>query len=81
MSMTQPKQKIAIPDSLVRQLHDFRIKVWTIKMLEAFGIACLSVFFGFLAVFALDRLYDSPAWIRATVLLESLRFPYGFRNG
>ena len=69
MSMTQPKQKIAIPDSLVRQLHDFRIKVWTIKMLEAFGIACLSVFFGFLAVFALDRLYDSPAWIRATVLL------------
>ncbi len=38
-------------------------------MLEATGIALFSIFFGVLCVFALDRLFDSPAWIRAAVLL------------
>ena len=68
MSMTHSKQKIVIPNSLIRQLRDFRNRVWTIKMLEAFGIALVAIFFGFLAVFMLDRAFDSPAWIRATVL-------------
>ena len=38
-------------------------------MLEATGIALFSIFFGVLCVFALDRVFDSPAWIRASVLL------------
>ncbi len=69
MSLSQTKNRIAIPASLVSQLDEFRKHVWTVKMLEAAGIALVSIFFGVLCVFALDRVFDSPAWIRATVLL------------
>ena len=37
MSITQTKNRIAIPNSLVAQLSEFRKRVWTIKMLEATG--------------------------------------------
>ena len=69
MSISETKNRIAIPTSLVSQLTEFRNRVWTIKMLEATSIALFSVFFGVLCVFALDRVFDSPAWIRAIVLL------------
>lgn len=69
MSISQTKNRIAIPKSLVGQLSEFRERVWTTKMLEASGIALFSIFFGVLCVFALDRVFDSPAWIRAAVLL------------
>ena len=63
MSISQTKNRIALPTSLVSQLAKFRNRVWTIKMLEATGIALFSVFFGVLFVFALDRIFNSPAWI------------------
>jgi hypothetical protein len=69
MSVPSSNQRFAIPESLVRQLSEFRRRVWTIKMLEACGIAGAAVFFGFLCVFGLDRVFDSPAWVRAAVLL------------
>ncbi len=69
MSRAQTKNRIAIPTSLASQLAEFRNRVWTIKMLEATGIALFSVFFGVLCVFAMDRIFDSPAWMRAIVLL------------
>ena len=69
MSVSETKNRIAIPATLVTQLSEFRKRVWTIKMLEATGIALFSIFFGVLCVFALDRIFDSPAWMRATVLL------------
>ena len=69
MSISQTKNRIAIPTSLVSQLAKFRNRVWTIKMLEATGIALFSVFFGVLFVFALDRIFNSPAWVRSVVLL------------
>ena len=69
MSISETKNRIAIPTTLVAQLSEFRKRVWTIKMLEATGIALFSIFFGVLCVFVLDRLFDSPSWIRATVLL------------
>jgi len=69
MGMTQTKNRIAIPSTLVAQLTQFRKRVWTTKLLEATGIALFSVFFGVLFVFALDRLFDSPAWVRSAILL------------
>ncbi len=84
MSISQTKNLIAIPSSLVTQLSEFRRRVWTIKMLEATGIALFSIFFGVLCVFALDRIFDSPAWIRAFVLLVATvgvaTIPYWFQK-
>ena len=69
MSISETKNRIAIPASLVTQLSEYRRRVWTIKMLEATAIALFSIFFGVLCVFALDRIFDSPGWIRASLLL------------
>ncbi len=84
MSISQTKNLIAIPTSLVTQLSEFRRRVWTIKMLEATSIALFSIFFGVLCVFALDRFFDSPAWIRASVLLLTTvgvaSIPYCFQK-
>ena len=84
MSLSQTKNRIAIPASLVDQLYAFRKHVWTVKMLEAAGIALFSIFFGVLCVFALDRVFDSPAWIRAAVLLLTTvgvaSIPYWFQK-
>ncbi len=84
MSISETKNLIAIPSSLVTQLSEFRRRVWTIKMLEATGIALFSIFFGVLCVFALDRIFDSPAWIRASVLLVATvgvaTIPYWFQK-
>lgn len=71
MRDTQSNQSIAIPKGLQRQLAAFRERVWLIKMLESFAIATFAIFFGFFAVFLLDRLFDSPSWVRAGVLLAS----------
>jgi len=53
-------------------------------MLEAFAIALFAIFFGVLCVFALDRISDSPSWIRATVLLVATvgvaTVPYWFQK-
>ena len=48
MSISETKNRIAIPTTLVAQLSEFRKRVWTIKMLEATGIALFSIFFGVL---------------------------------
>jgi len=71
MSEKQSNQSIAIPEGLQRQLGAFRKRVWSIKMLESFALATLAIFFGFFAVFLLDRVFDSPGWVRAAVLLAS----------
>lgn len=71
MRETLSNQTIAIPEGLRRQLAAFQKRVWSIKMLEAFAIAMAAVFFGFFVVFLLDRCLDSPAWVRAGVLIAS----------
>lgn len=59
--------QIPFPDSLDRQLSEFRGHVRAVKMLEAAGIAGLAILAGFLAVFAVDRLWDLSAWFRWSV--------------
>jgi hypothetical protein len=68
-----PRQTpIEFPASLDRQLTQFRAHVRWRKMLEATGIAVLAVLVGFMAVFALDRVMDVPAWFRWCVFALAL---------
>ena len=64
MSVTQAREPLSLPAGLQRQLHAFRRRVWTIKMAEAAGAAVFAVIVAFLCVFALDRLWDTPRWLR-----------------
>ena len=75
MSVPQPRGRLEVPLSLETQLHDFRRRVWKIKMLEAAGIAVFAVVVAFLSVARVDfkssRSFLSNAW---RVPAATLRF-------
>jgi hypothetical protein len=72
MSRIEWHQQLQVPATLQTQLHDYRRRVWTIKLIEAITIAALSLLVGFLCVFALDRLWDTPRWLRMAVGLGAV---------
>lgn len=59
---------LQVPDSLKRQLLEYRQRVWTIKMVEAVAIVLLGFASAFLIVYFGDRLGDMPASLRAVAL-------------
>lgn len=69
MSLIQTPDRLQLPGALEAQLHDFRRRVWSIKMIEAACAAVFGLVVPFLAMFAIDRLWDSPAWMRGGLFL------------
>lgn len=55
---------IALPEDLERRLYAFRGLVWRIKIVEAACGAACGVLVGYLAVFGLDRLTETPWLVR-----------------
>jgi hypothetical protein len=64
MSRIHSQYSLQIPATLKSQLLDFRRRVWTIKMLEAAGVAICALAFVFLCFFALERMWELPSWLR-----------------
>ena len=60
MSIAQSSERLQIPESLRRQLDDFRRRVWTVKSIEAGCAAAFGVLAAFLVLFGLDRVWDTP---------------------
>jgi hypothetical protein len=60
MSIAESSERLQIPETLRRQLDDFRRRVWTIKTIEAACAAAFGVVAAFLAMFTLDRFWDTP---------------------
>lgn len=69
---TRQHQKLVIPQSLENQLDQYRRQVWKIKTIEAIALALCGLLIGFLIVFALDRLFDTPAVIRLLVFAAAV---------
>lgn len=67
MSLVETRERLQLPDSLQNQLHDFRRRVWSIKMIEAVCGAVFSVVAAFLIMYGVDRLWDSPALVRTAL--------------
>jgi hypothetical protein len=63
---------ITLPAGLERRLYDFRGRVWRIKLLEALSGALCGVLVGYLVVFALDRLTETPAGVRLAAFLAAV---------
>lgn len=72
MSIVQIQEPLSLPASLEQQLRSFRRRVWIIKMAEAAGVAVFAVIVAFLCVFVLDRLWDTPRWLRFCVWTAAL---------
>ena len=64
MSLAYTPDRLRLPDSLQAQLHEYRRRVWTFKMLEAVAAAAFGVLTAYLLLFCLDRVWDTPAWLR-----------------
>lgn len=69
MSQAQWHNELRIPGALALQLREFRRRVWAIKLVEAMAMAGTSALVAWIFVFALDRVFDSPSWLRALVLV------------
>jgi hypothetical protein len=67
MSLVRTSDSLQLPETLQTQLYDFRRLVWTIKMIEAVCGAAAGVLVAFLALFVLDRLGETPTWIRLSL--------------
>lgn len=61
-----PSTTVKLPVQLVRQLHSFRRRLRTIKMLEAACLAGIAVILSYVLLYLSDRLWETPSavgWI------------------
>lgn len=61
--------KTALPVILEAKLADFRKRVWIVKLTEGLLAAAFGIVFSYLLVFALDRVMETPVWLRAGLLI------------
>lgn len=58
-----------LPESLRRQLEEFRRQLWRTKIAEAVFAGVFGLLFSYLLVFGLDRLWPTPGLVRLLILL------------
>jgi hypothetical protein len=63
--------RIVLPADLERRLHRFRALVGRTKLLEAACMAVAGAVTSQLVLFAIDRLGDTPAWVRGALFLAA----------
>ena len=69
MSQPQPENNsIALPPRMKAALEQYRKRVWVIKLAEGALAAIFGLVMSYLVVFVLDRLFDTPALLRAVIL-------------
>lgn len=78
MSETPQTHKIVIPDSLRRQLADFRRHLWRVKVIEAVAAGLIGLLVSFLLVYGLDRMWPTPGLVRLAILLGGVSLFVGF---
>ncbi len=63
-----PVSKVAIPEGLRVQLDDFRRHLWRVKIMEAIAAGLIGLLISFLLVYGLDRVWQTPGWVRLLIL-------------
>ena len=61
-----------LPESLKKQLEDFKKHLWRIKITEAILAGLLGLVVSFAIVFALDRIWEIPSIVRLIILLAGI---------
>lgn len=73
-----PRSKAVIPEALRLQLDEFRRHVWRMKILEAVAAGVIGLLLSFLLVYGLDRIWQTPGWVRLAILLAGVSLFAGF---
>jgi hypothetical protein len=60
---------IDLPVGMRTKLESFRRRLWFIKLAEGILAGLFGFLLSYLLVFSLDRLYDTPTWLRTLILL------------
>lgn len=68
MPPSPQSNKVVIPESLRLQLADFRRHLWRVKILEALAAGMIGLLVSFLLVYGLDRVWQTPGWVRLVIL-------------
>lgn len=63
---------LVVPESLKKQLTEFRSRVWTSKMLESLAFGIVAVLLSFLTVYCVDRIVDTPQQARVGIFFVAL---------
>lgn len=61
--------KTELPVILEAKLADFRKRVWIVKLTEGLLAAAFGIVLSYVLVFALDRVMETPVWVRAGLLI------------
>jgi hypothetical protein len=68
MPPSPQNNKVVIPESLRLQLADFRRHLWRVKIMEALAAGMIGLLVSFLLVYGLDRVWQTPGWVRLVIL-------------
>jgi hypothetical protein len=78
MSKAISEKEREIPESLRKQLEDFRKHLWRRKVMESVAAGVIGLLVSFLLIFGLDRVYATPGWARLLILLGGVSLFAGF---
>ncbi|MBM4074955.1 MAG: hypothetical protein FJ267_04850, partial [Planctomycetes bacterium] len=70
--MSTITDRLVLPSSLTDQLDQFRRRVWRIKSIEAACGAFFGILASYLIVFCLDRITETPMWVRLAVFVVAI---------
>ena len=69
---TPPGAQATIPESLRLQLDDFRRHLWRVKIMETVAAGLIGLLVSFLLVYGLDRIWQTPGWVRLGILVAGI---------
>jgi hypothetical protein len=70
MQVQSPSHHLELPSQTRSKLEAFRRRVWIIKLAEGVLAAAFGLLVSYLIVFALDRIWDTPAFLRVLILIS-----------
>lgn len=74
-SSKNPASDLPIPPLLEKKLESFQQRLWSVKIAEGALAGLLGLGVSYLLVFGLDRIFDTPQWLRATILIAGFAVP------
>lgn len=66
---------LPLPPRLQEKLEHFRERLWSVKIAEGALAGIVGLGVSYLLVFGLDRVFDTPLWLRVTLLLAGFAVP------